>query len=248
MSENTKIEWTETTWNPITGCSKISPGCRLCYAERLTRRLRGMGQTKYAKGFDQIVLHPEVLEEPEKWKKPTVVFVESMGDLLHKDVPEEFILQVFDVMNRCPQHHFQVLTKRSEQLATLSSQVVWTKNIWAGVTVENADYIYRIDDLRNTGAHIKFLSLEPLLGPIPNLNLEGIDWVIVGGESGPGARPMKPEWATDLRDQCIRAQVLFFFKQWGGIKKKKNGRLLEGRTWDEMPLVDDQEGQEVNHG
>jgi protein gp37 len=205
----------------------------------MTLRLQGTKLGKYAKGFDQVVVHPEALMEPLKRMKPTTVFVESMGDVFHKDVPEEFILQVFDVMNCCPQHQFQVLTKRSERLAEISPLVTWTKNIWAGVTVENADYVHRIDDLRQTGAHVKFLSLEPLLGPIPVLNLNGIDWVIVGGETGPGARAMEPEWVMDLRDQCIRSKVAYFFKQWGGFGKGSHERLLDGRIWDQMPQVDE---------
>jgi protein gp37 len=204
----------------------------------MTLRLQGTKLQKYAQGFDKVVVHPEALKEPLERMKPTTVFVESMGDLFHQDVPKEFILQVFDVMNCCPQHQFQVLTKRSERLVEISPLIRWTPNIWAGVTVENADYVHRIEDLCQTGAHVKFLSLEPLLGPIPDLNLKGIDWVIVGGETGPGARPLQPQWARDLRDQCVQSNVSFFFKQWGGFGNKRHERLLDGRTWDQMPQVD----------
>ncbi len=229
------IEWTESTWNPLTGCTKISPGCKHCYAERMAKRLKAMGQPNYVNGF-KLTMHEHVLEKPLEWKTPQVVFVNSMSDLFHKDVPLEFIQRVFDVMKRAHWHHFQVLTKRSERLAELSPYLEWTDNIWMGVSVETKDYIYRIDDLRKTGAKIRFLSVEPLLGPLPKMNLKGINWVIVGGESGPGARPLEREWVTGVHDQCLKAKVPFFFKQWGGVQKKKAGRVLEGRTWDEMPV------------
>ncbi len=229
------IEWTESTWNPLTGCTKISPGCKHCYAERMAKRLKAMGQPNYVNGF-KLTMHEHVLEKPLEWKTPQVVFVNSMSDLFHKDVPLEFIQRVFDVMKRAHWHHFQVLTKRSERLAELSPCLEWTDNIWMGVSVETKDYIYRIDDLRKTGAKIRFLSVEPLLGPLPKMNLKGINWVIVGGESGPGARPLEREWVTGVHDQCLKAKVPFFFKQWGGVQKKKAGRVLEGRTWDEMPV------------
>ncbi len=229
-----KIEWTESTWNPLTGCNKISPGCKHCYAERMAKRLHAMGQPNYANGF-KLTMHPQALEKPLEWKTPQVIFVNSMSDLFHKDVPLEFVQSVFDVMKRAHWHQFQVLTKRSERLMELSPQLEWTDNIWMGVSVENADYTFRIDHLRKTGAKIKFLSVEPLLGPIPRMNLKGINWVIVGGESGPGARPIEREWVVDIKNQCIRAKVPFFFKQWGGVQKKKAGRLLDGRTWDQMP-------------
>jgi protein gp37 len=229
-----KIEWTEATWNPVTGCTKISPGCKHCYAERLAKRLQAMGQPNYANGF-QVTLHEHMLGAPMGWNKPQMVFVNSMSDLFHDKVPFTFIDKVFKVMSVANQHRYQVLTKRSERLAELASSLSWTPNIWQGVTVENADYAFRVDHLRQVPAAVKFLSLEPLLGPIPGLNLEGIDWVIVGGESGPGARPMLSEWVLDLRDQCQRARVPFFFKQWGGTNKKKAGRLLNGRTYDGMP-------------
>jgi protein gp37 len=234
MANRSAIEWTESTWNPITGCNKVSPGCKHCYAERMALRLQAMGQPNYANGF-KLTMHDHALEIPLHWKTPQTIFVNSMSDLFHKDVPLEFIQRVFAVMHQANWHRFQVLTKRSERLLELAPQLTWTSNIWMGVSVENADYTYRIDHLRQTGAQIKFLSLEPLLGALSNINLEGIDWVIAGGESGPGARPMNPSWVTEIRDQCLVAQVPFFFKQWGGTNKKKNGRLLEGRTWDEMP-------------
>jgi protein gp37 len=228
------IEWTESTWNPITGCHKISPGCAHCYAERMALRLQAMGQAKYAKGFD-LSIHKELLEQPISWKRPQRIFVNSMSDLFHEEVPVEFILAVFDVMRRANWHQFQVLTKRSARLQELDARIEWPENAWMGVSVENERYAYRIDDLRQTRARIKFLSLEPLLGPLPNLDLRGIGWVIVGGESGPGARPIKPEWVTHIRDQCVAAGVPFFFKQWGGARKSRSGRLLDDRTWDEMP-------------
>jgi protein gp37 len=232
----TTIEWTEATWNPVTGCTKISPGCDHCYAERLAERLRLMGQPNYVNGFE-LTLQPQSLSIPEKWKSPQIVFVNSMSDLFHKGVPLDYIQQVFEVMNRANHHIYQILTKRSKRLSQLNSSLDWASHIWMGVSVENQNYTFRIDHLRETGAHIKFLSLEPLLGPLPNLNLEGMDWVIVGGESGPGARVMHKEWALEIRDQCIEANVPFFFKQWGGTNKKKNGRILDNRTWDEMPVM-----------
>lgn len=229
------IEWTEATWNPVTGCTKISPGCANCYAERLAFRLQAMGQRNYANAF-QLTLQPHMLELPLKWRTPQVIFVNSMSDLFHKDVPEEYIQSVFDVMRRANWHRFQMLTKRSDNLKKLSPALPWASNIWMGVSVESKEYSFRIDDLRETGASIKFLSLEPLIGPLDALNLEGIDWVIVGGESGPGARSMRKEWVLDIRDQCVRAEIPFFFKQWGGTNKKKAGRMLEDRIWDQMPV------------
>lgn len=229
-----KIEWTESTWNPLTGCTKISPGCKNCYAERMAKRLQAMGVEKYRNGF-QLTLHAEVLEEPLTWAKPQMIFVNSMSDLFHKDVPLDFILRIFDVMRRAHWHQFQILTKRAERLLELDPHIEWPQNVWMGVSVENASYLQRIDLLRNTHARIKFLSLEPLLGPLPNLNLAGINWAIVGGESGPHARPIQPEWVRDIRDQCITAKVPFFFKQWGGTNKKKTGRQLDSRTWNELP-------------
>jgi protein gp37 len=228
------IEWTEVTWNPLTGCTKVSTGCKHCYAERMAKRLQGMNHPSYVNGF-KLTLHERLLELPLTWKRPKVVFVNSMSDLFHKDVPLEFILRVFDTMMRANQHRFQVLTKRPERVVELSAHLPWPENVWMGTSVENERYVHRIDALRETGAETKFLSLEPLLGPLVNLNLTDIDWVIVGGESGPGARPMEAKWALDIRDQCQSAGVAFFFKQWGGVNKKHAGRLLEGRTYDEMP-------------
>ena len=236
MATNSSIEWTESTWNPLTGCNKISPGCKHCYAERMALRLQAMGQPNYRNGF-KLTLHEHALELPLTWKKPQVIFVNSMSDLFHKDVPVEFIQRVFDVMRRSSWHTFQVLTKRSERLLKLNQEIDWPTNVWMGVSVENDKYTFRIDDLRKTGAQIKFLSLEPLLGPLPRLDLRKIDWVIVGGESGPGARPIEEEWVIDIRNQCREAHVPFFFKQWGGVRKKNAGRLLQGRTWDQMPRL-----------
>ena len=236
MGTKSTIEWTEATWNPVTGCTKISPGCTHCYAERLSHRLQAMGQPNYARGF-QLTLHPKALMLPEKWKTPQTIFVNSMSDLFHKDVPLEYIQSVFDVMNKANQHIYQILTKRSDRLATLSCLLPWSPQIWMGVSVESEAYTFRIDHLRGTRANIKFLSLEPLLGPLPNLSLEGIDWVIVGGESGPGARPMRKEWVLEIKNQCQEANVPFFFKQWGGTNKKRSGRILDNRTWDEMPRI-----------
>lgn len=235
MATNSHIEWTDATWNPVTGCSKVSPGCKNCYAARLAHRLQAMGQPNYRNGFE-VTLQPQMLELPLRWKSPKRIFVNSMSDLFHEDVPVSYIQQVFTTMRRAPWHQYQVLTKRSERLFELSNELEWEPQIWMGVSVESEKYIRRIDDLRRTAAHVKFLSLEPLLGPLPKLNLHNIDWAIVGGESGPRARPIESQWVTDIRDQCLRANVSFFFKQWGGVRKKATGRILEGRTWDEMPL------------
>ncbi|EIW17528.1 MULTISPECIES: DUF5131 family protein [Pelosinus] len=234
MAGKSKIEWTEATWNPVTGCTKISAGCTNCYAERLAMRLKAMGQLKYRNGF-KVTLQEKALDYPLLLKTPKIIFVNSMSDLFHEDVPFEYIKKIFDIMKQASWHRFQVLTKRSERLAELSSLLEWSPNIWLGVTVENNDCIFRIDHLRETNAHIKFLSLEPLIGPLPDINLTNIDWVIVGGESGPGSRPMKEEWVHSIRDSCQRGHIPFFFKQWGGVNKKKAGRILDGRTWDEIP-------------
>jgi len=236
MASKSKIEWTETTWNPVTGCTKISLGCKNCYAERMAKRLRAMGQKNYINGF-QVTHHEHALLKPLSWKKPQTVFVNSMSDLFHDNVPFTFIQNTFDTMWRADWHIFQILTKRSERLAEMSNQLHWPKNVWMGVSVENEQYSYRIDHLRRTPAVVRFLSIEPLLGPLPTLDLERIDWVIVGGESGPGARPMNAEWVMDIRDQCLNAGVPFFFKQWGGVRKKQTGRKLEGRTWDQFPSL-----------
>ncbi len=232
----TTIEWTGSSWNPVTGCTKISPGCAHCYAETMARRLKAMGQPNYARGFAPAV-HPAALELPLRWRRPQRVFVNSMSDLFHEAVPEMFILQAFDVMLRADWHEFQILTKRSARLAQLAPSLPWAPHIWMGVSVESADYTFRISHLRETGAMVKFLSLEPLLGPLPELDLRGIDWVIAGGESGPSARPAEPDWFRGIRDCCLAARVPFFFKQWGGTRKKVAGRMLDGRTWDEMPLA-----------
>jgi protein gp37 len=234
VATNSSIEWTDATWNPLTGCTKVSPGCKHCYAERMALRLKAMGQANYSNGFD-LTLHEDMLGQPLTWRKPRTVFVNSMSDLFHKDVPDEFIRRVFEVMRQASRHRFQVLTKRSARLADMAGEIDWPANVWMGVSVENADYTFRIDHLRHTGAAVMFLSLEPLLGPLPDLDLRGIDWVIVGGESGPGARPMASRWVTDIRDQCVEAGVPFFFKQWGGVVKSRTGRVLDGRTWDGMP-------------
>ena len=235
MATKSAIEWTESTWNPVTGCTKISSGCKHCYAERMAKRLQAMGQPNYVNGF-KVTCHPDVLEHPLRWKKPQMIFVNSMSDLFHRDVPRAFIDEIFFTMKETPWHTYQVLTKRSGRLAQMAASLKWTPNIWMGVTVESADLVKRIDDLRSVPAAVRFLSLEPLLGPLPELNLDGINWVIVGGESGPGARPMDPAWVTEIKDQCLDARVPFFFKQWGGVQKKKAGRMLEQRTWDQMPL------------
>ena len=231
-----KIEWTESTWNPVTGCTKISSGCRNCYAEKMARRLKAMGQPNYINGFE-VTLHPEVVDRPLYWKKPQMIFVNSMSDLFHEAIPTSFILEIFNTMTLAHWHTFQILTKRSNRLRELSPLIDWPPNVWMGVTVESARFQNRIADLAETSAIVKFLSLEPLLGPIPFLHLDDIDWVIVGGESGPSARKMMAEWALDIRNQCVRVGVPFFFKQWGGINKKAAGRLLEGMTWDNLPLA-----------
>jgi protein gp37 len=230
------IEWTESTWNPLTGCTKVSPGCSNCYAERMALRLKAMGNPNYANGFN-LTMHEDVLELPLRWGKPRTIFVNSMSDLFHEKVPEQFIFRVFDVMRHANWHRFQILTKRSNRLIDLSPRLQWMPNIWMGVSVEDQNHTFRIDHLRRTGANVKFLSLEPLLGPISNLNLEGIDWVIVGGESGPRSRQIKECWVIDIRNQCQEVKVPFFFKHWGGTNKRRTGRKLEGRTWDEMPLL-----------
>ncbi|MDX1641474.1 MAG: phage Gp37/Gp68 family protein [Balneolaceae bacterium] len=230
------IEWTELTWNPVTGCTKVSQGCKFCYAEVMARRLKAMGVEKYRNEF-KVTIHPETLDEPYSWKKSRVVFVNSMSDLFHEDVPVDFIQKVFKVMKENPQHVFQVLTKRTELLLEYDKKglLEWTENIWMGTSVEDERVKHRINTLTKTEAKTKFLSCEPLIGPLPDMNLKGIDWVIVGGESGHSPRPMQPEWVIDIKEQCQEANVPFFFKQWGGRNKKKNGRTLEKRTWDGMP-------------
>ncbi|MBS4036085.1 MAG: phage Gp37/Gp68 family protein [Ignavibacterium sp.] len=232
----TRIEWTELTWNPTTGCNKVSQGCKFCYAEVMARRLKAMGLEKYRNGFE-LTLHEDALKIPYTWKQPKIVFVNSMSDLFHKDIPLEFIQRVFKVMNDNPQHVFQVLTKRADILLQHHKKLNWTHNIWMGVSVENEKNLSRVNLLRRTTAKVKFLSCEPLIGPLPNLNLKKIDWVIVGGESGRRPRPMKPEWVFEIHNKCIEENVPFFFKQWGGTNKKKTGRILKGKTYSEMPIV-----------
>ena len=234
VAAQSSIEWTQDTWNPLTGCTKISPGCKNCYAERMAARLQAMRVRNYANGFE-LTAHEHTLSKPLTWKKSRMVFVNSMSDLFHEKVPTEFIMKVFDVMRQASWHQFQVLTKRSARLLEVESHIDWPSNVWMGVSVETQHYTYRIDDLRSTGAQVRFFSLEPLLGPLSCLNLEGIHWVIVGGESGPGSRPMKSEWVIDIRDQCLGYGIPFFFKQWGGRNKKRSGRQLQGQTWDEFP-------------
>jgi protein gp37 len=228
------IEWTESTWNPVTGCDKISPGCKHCYAERMALRLQGMGQANYRRGFE-LTLQPAMLDRPLAWRRAQMIFVNSMSDLFHDGVPLAFIGRAFEVMERASWHTFQVLTKRADRLEAVAGDLPWPPNVWMGVSVERQDYAFRIEHLRRTPAAIKFLSLEPLLGPLSRLDLSGIDWVIVGGESGPRARPLDASWVLDIKDQCRGAGVPFFFKQWGGRNRKAAGRLLDGRTWDEMP-------------
>lgn len=245
MATNSPIEWTEATWNPVGGCTVLSPGCTNCYAMRLARRLEAMGQQKYAgttrvsggraKWNGKIVLDRAALDIPLRWKTPKIIFVNSMSDLFHEKIPLEFIAEVFKVMKQARHHTFQVLTKRADRLAEVATQLPWPDNVWMGVSVESKEYVDRIDYLRSTPAFIKFLSLEPLLAPLDSLNLTGIDWTIAGGESGPAARPMDPEWVRSIRDQCASAGVAFHFKQWGGVQKKQAGRTLDGRTWDELP-------------
>jgi protein gp37 len=234
MPTTSSIEWTDMTWNPVTGCTKVSPGCLNCYAERMARRLKGMGLHRYRNGFG-LTLHEDLIEAPLTWPSPRLIFVNSMSDLFHEAVPDDFIRRVFAVMNRCPQHRFQILTKRSSRLHWAAHAVKWTPNIWMGVSVEDGRMAFRIRDLQAVPSTIRFLSCEPLIGPIAKLPLAGIHWVIVGGESGPGARPMKAAWARDIRRQCRAAKVPFFFKQWGGFNKKAAGRTLDGRIYDEMP-------------
>ena len=236
MAHKSKIEWTESTWNPITGCDKISAGCENCYAFRLAQRLQKMGNAKYINGF-KLTLHDSCLNDPYSWKKPMLIFVNSMSDLLHKDVPLDYIQKIFDVMNSNPHHVFQVLTKRADRLEEISTQVNWSENIWLGVTVENDICKSRIKYLRRMPAKIKFISFEPLLSDVGVLDLSGIDWTIVGGESGWKARPMQEEWVINIKEQCEQQNVLFYFKQWGGVNKKKTGRILLERTWDDMPFT-----------
>lgn len=236
LANKSNIEWTESTWNPITGCNKISQGCKNCYAERMAKRLVAMKNPRYKNGFD-VTLHPDLVDAPRNWAKPRKIFVNSMSDLFHEDVPLEFIQKIFKTMNETPRHIYQILTKRSSRLVDLAPYLNWTPNIWMGTSIENEAVSFRVDHLRLTPAHVKFLSCEPLLGPLDDLNLDGIHWVIVGGESGPGARPMEEDWVFSIRDKCSTNDVAFFFKQWGGVQKHRYGRELDGRTYDEYPEV-----------
>ncbi len=234
MATRSKIEWTHTTWNPVSGCTKISAGCKNCYAERMAMRLKAMGVERYRRGFD-VSIHHDLLDQPLMWRQPRLVFVNSMSDLFHESVPNEFIVRIFETMERCPQHTFQILTKRSKRLLELADSLPWPNNVWMGVTVEDDIAVHRICHLAEVPAAVRFLSCEPLLGPIEDIPLSRIDWVIVGGESGPHARRMQPEWARALLRQCRQAEIPFFFKQWGGTRKKAAGRLLDGRIYDEIP-------------
>jgi protein gp37 len=235
MSTNSKIQWTNATWNCVTGCTRVSMGCRRCYAETMTRRLQAMGQAKYAAGFSSVVAHEDCLHEPSAIARPSMIFTNSMSDTFHADVLDAFIEEMFGVMAANDRHVFQVLTKRAERLAQLAPQLPWPANLWMGVTVEHANYLDRIDHLRSVPAAVRFLSLEPLLGSLPNLDLDGIHWVIVGGESGPGSTSVPEVWVTDIRDQCVAAGVAFFFKQWGSSRSKSLGRVLDGRAWEQLP-------------
>jgi protein gp37 len=234
MAANSNIEWTERTWNPVTGCIKISQGCKHCYAERMAKRLKAMGSARYSRAFTP-TLHADLIDLPRRWRSPRLVFVNSMSDLFQEDVPAHFIEAVFDTMAATPQHTYQVLTKRSDRLRALAPTLPWPANVWMGVSVEDARVVHRVDDLAAVAAKVRFLSCEPLIGPLGALPLAAIDWLIVGGESGPGARPMQRAWVESLRQQCRSAGVPFFFKQWGGVRKDLTGRKLDGRTYDEMP-------------
>ena len=236
MATGTKIEWTQATWNPVTGCTQVSLGCQHCYAKRMANRLQAMGQKRYRNGFEP-TLHYDLVDLPRHWAQSRIVFVNSMSDLFHEQVPLEFIQQVFDTISQCPRHTFQILTKRSTRLAELAPQLIWYPNIWMGVSVEDRHALNRVGDLVAVPAAVRFISCEPLLGPVNNIPLNSIDWVIVGGESGPKARPMQPEWVESIWQQCQEASIPFFFKQWGGVQKKRAGRLLHGRTYDEMPKM-----------
>jgi protein gp37 len=243
VADGSAIEWTEATWNPTTGCDRISVGCDNCYALTLSKRLKAMGNAKYQTDGDSrtsgpgfgVAVHPTALDIPRRWKHPRVVFVNSMSDLFHARVPRQFIRQVFEVMADTPRHTYQLLTKRPQRLLRMAEELPWPSNVWMGVTVENHQTLRRMDDLRQVPAAVRFISAEPLLGPLTGLDLNGIDWLIAGGESGAGFRPVDPVWLTDLRDQCTAAGTAFFFKQWGGVRPKAGGRTLCGRTWDEMP-------------
>jgi protein gp37 len=234
VAGQTAIEWSDSTWNPVTGCTKISPGCKHCYAERMAIRLAGMNQPRYRNGF-KVTLQPDLVRLPLRWRQPRVIFVNSMSDLLHEETPESFIAEVFQTMLDAHWHTFQILTKRAERLAEIAGRLPWPINVWMGVSVESPRYLNRVERLRQVPGAVRFLSVEPLLARIPSLPMTGIDWVIVGGESGPGARPMEAGWVREIRDRCVAEGIPFFFKQWGGTRKNRTGRILDGRTWDEMP-------------
>jgi len=236
VGDKSAIEWTDATWNPVTGCSKVSPGCKNCYAERLAARLEAMGNPRYRNGFE-VTLHPDQLTLPLRWKGPRKIFVNSMSDLFHEAIPDDFIKQVFDVMAKADWHVFQILTKRAKRLEALAAQLPWPENIWQGVSVESEEYTWRIHHLQEVPAAVRFISVEPLLGPISRLPLKGINWVIVGGESGPRFRVAQPIWVRSIRDQCLRTKVPFFFKQWGGFTSKAGGRQLDGRLWSQLPMI-----------
>jgi protein gp37 len=235
MATTSKIEWTDTTWNPVTGCTRISSGCKNCYAERMARRLQAMGQPRYRNGF-RVTLHHDLIHQPFNWKKPRTIFVNSMSDLFHEDIPLEFIQTVFATMERCPQHLFQILTKRSKRLREIHHLLSWPEHVWMGVTVEDGTTVDRLTDLTRVPAYVRFLSCEPLIGPLGKLPLDGIHWIIVGGESGPGARPMCAEWVESVFRQCQKRKIPFFFKQWGGVRKHVTGRLFHGKTYDDLPV------------
>jgi protein gp37 len=234
VADRSRIEWTEATWNPVTGCHQVSPGCAHCYAKTFAERWRGVPDHPYGQGFD-LRFWPDRLDQPRRWKKSRTIFVNSMSDLFHEEIPFDFVEQVFRVMVECEQHTFQVLTKRHERLSELAPELPWPPNVWMGVSIENRRFVHRADFLRLVPAAVRFISAEPLLGPLDSLDLSNIDWLIAGGESGPRHRRIDPRWVLDLRSRCVHADVAFFFKQWGGARPKSNGRLLEGRTWDELP-------------
>jgi protein gp37 len=236
MADRSAIEWTEATWNPVTGCSKVSPGCAHCYAETFAERWRGVAGHPYEQGFD-LRLWPQRLDQPLRWKRPRTIFVNSMSDLFHEDIPDDYIAEIFRVMGEAHWHVFQILTKRHERLAELAPLLTWHPNVWMGVTIENRRFVHRADYLREVPAAVRFISAEPLLGPLEGVNLSGVDWLIAGGESGHKHRPVCTDWLRELRDRCLAEKVAFFFKQWGGVRSKSGGRLLDGRTWDQMPPV-----------
>lgn len=246
MAIGSRIEWTQSTWNPVTGCTKVSEGCRHCYAERMAGRLQKMGNCKYRNGF-KVTLHPDTLEIPLRWAAPRLVFVNSMSDLFHEDVPLDFIRDVVEIIEETPRHQYQILTKRPYRLMEVSRSVTWPANAWIGVTVEESEVMWRMDLIRQVEAAVRFVSFEPLLSPLPGIDLSGIDWAIVGGESGPGARPMDPTWVREIRDECLESHTAFFFKQWGGTRRTARGRLLDGKTWDEMPVVDMRDQANIGH-